>query len=210
MLRAASQRIPAWLLSGGALPRWGWLLLLLGFLLGVVSVILSLSIGRIEGRADEIDRDIERTGRWAFGQLMEIQKTLRHVSDRVRAAQLGLGEPMTVREVKLQPGKTFEWQALQGHVTFTIIEVRDKTVRIKIDGHTNAPDGRRMAPTRFKTVDATLSLEPGTAMSLRPAVDIIGLPDLHVVLLEPPQRAWARIAVGPKAQQPSWGRLGRD
>src|SRR5262245_4242406 len=109
-LRAASPRVPAWLFSGGALPRWGWLLLLLAFLLGVVSVILSLSMGRMEGRADGIDRNIEANGRWANWQLMEIQKTLRHVPDRVRAAQLGLGEPITIREVKLQPGKTFEWQ----------------------------------------------------------------------------------------------------
>ena len=207
MLQAVRQRLPVSSMPAG--PRWLWLLLLLILVTGTASVVLSLSVGRIERRADEIEMERETSGRWLFKTLMDMQTTMRQDPYRMRAAQLGLGEPMTVTWVGFPHRKTFEWRGRYESVTFTITELRDKTAQIKIDGHVaNKPAVGRVTKTRFATVDAILPTDPGIAVSLRPAVNIAGLPDLHIVILEALPRA--TIAVGPKAERPSWGALRRE
>jgi hypothetical protein len=192
MLRAAARRIPLQSLAAGSAPRWGWLLFLLVLVIGTVSVIQWLSVDRIEKRTDEIDKHLAR-----------MYTTISEGPYRLRAAQLGLKEPMTVKVVEFRPRKTFEWWGPRSRIFFTITEVRDKTLRIRIAGYADR--------NPFEPVDAVLPIAPGVAMSLRPAVNISGIPDLHVVILDPmPNSAYARVAVGPKADQPSWGRLRRE
>jgi hypothetical protein len=195
MLRAVAQRIPLWPVAAGTAPRWGWLLFLLAAVMSTVSVVLWLNVGRMEKRVDEIER-----------QLGWIHTTNSQTPHRLRAAQLGLGEPMTLKFVVFRPRATFEWWGHRANVTFTITEVRDKALQIRIAGN--------VARNPFKPVDAILPIEPGVAMSLRPIVDVAGLRDLHVMILTTPydssRLSAALIAVGPKAERPTWGVLRKE
>src|SRR5262245_48508488 len=191
-VRSAAARLLRWSLPAASAPRWGWLLLLLVLVIGTLSVIQWLSVGRIEKRTDEIDKHLAR-----------IYTAISEGPYRLRAAQLGLKEPMTVKVVEFRPRQTFEWWGPKSRIFFTITEVRDKTLRVRIAGYADR--------NPFEPVDAVLPIAPGVAMSLRPAVNIVGIPDLHVVILDPmPNSAWARVVVGPKADRPSWGNFRRD